>query len=159
MPKPLIRTKRRSFSASQAVEIAGDRLRRIKSEDNLTYAELGRILGKGKDQAERIAKGNAAMDMPTFLTACDYWGERFADDLLALVGLRSAPLGATCSTDPGTLPLATLLHQVAAAEHPESESGPEITEREARAIPEQDIRAVERLVAHLRELRKPKAAA
>jgi len=117
MPDQQVRRKRRSFSASRAVEIAGRVLLKIKSDDNLTYFELGRIIGKSADQAERIAKGNSTMDMPTFLAACDYWGERFADRVLALTNLRTAPCGAKCSTDhDGGLALARLLPPILEAE-------------------------------------------
>lgn len=112
-----VRRNRRSFSASHAVEVAGNVLLKIKSEDNLTYTELGRVIGKSKDQAERIAKGNATMDMPTFLAACDYWGERFADKVMALTGLRTAPKGSKCDTDhDGGLALAKLLPPILEAE-------------------------------------------
>lgn len=110
MSRPRISRRRRTFSASRAVEVVGEVLSDIKAEDNLTYAELGRILGKGKDQAERLAKGNAVMSMPTFLAACDYWGERFADKPMALANLRTAPVGSVCTTDErGSLSLAKLL--------------------------------------------------
>jgi len=117
MPDKHIRHKRRSFSASHAVEKAGEILSRIKSEDNLTFADLGVIIGKSRYQAERIAKGNAVMDMPTFLRACDYWGERFADKVLALAGLRAALIGSICSSDgAGGLVLAKLLPAILEAE-------------------------------------------
>lgn len=80
-------------------------------------------------------------------------------NVLDAYGLKAVPVGAFCSNEPGTLPLATLLHHVAAAEHPESHAGPDISEHEAREIPEDDLLAVERLIARIRHLRKPKAVA
>jgi transcriptional regulator with XRE-family HTH domain len=113
----LLNRHRRTFSASRAVEVAGQVLREIKAEDGLTFKELGKVLGKGADQAEKIAKGNSVMDMPTFLAACDYWGERFADKVLKLAHLRTAPCGAKCSTDhDGGLALARLLPPILEAE-------------------------------------------
>jgi predicted transcriptional regulator len=99
MPPRKSAPKARAFSASYAVEIAGAVLREIKQDDNLTYAELGENIGKSGDQAERIAKGNAVMDMPTFLRCCMVFGSRFADRVLALTGLRTAPHGTVCLTD------------------------------------------------------------
>lgn len=79
--------------------------------------------------------------------------------VLRKYNLRAVPADAICSSDPGTLPLATLLHHVAQAEHPESHGGVAITEHEARSIPEEELLKVERLIAHIRQLRKPKAVA
>lgn len=78
------------------------------------------------------------------------------DKVLERYGLRAVPRDAHCSSDPSTLPLATLLCHVAEAEHPESHGGTQITEHEARAIPEEDLLAVERVTARIRQLRKPK---
>jgi hypothetical protein len=90
---------RRPFTASYAVERAGEVLSQFKKDDNLSFKDLGELIGKGPDQAERIAKGNAVMDMPTFLRCCEVWGSQFADRLMALVGLRTAPHGTFCFTD------------------------------------------------------------
>lgn len=117
MSDRLLNRGRRTFSASRAVELAGKVLTEIKKEDGLTFKELGKVLGKGPDQAEKIAKGNSVMDMPTFLAACDYWGERFADKLMRLAHLRTAPCSAKCSTDhDGGLALAKLLPPILEAE-------------------------------------------
>lgn len=147
MASPRFDRKRRSFSASQSVDVAGDVLREIKSEDNLTYAELGRILGKCQDQAERIAKGNSVMDMPTFLAACDYWGERFSDRLMALAHLRTVPIGAGCADDEkGSHSLAKLLPPVLEAEEDGEETAAELQPHETL------IRRVHEKTAHWLEV-------
>lgn len=79
--------------------------------------------------------------------------------VLRAYGLKAVPLESFCSNEPGTLPVTVLLHHVAAAEHPQSHGGTQITEHEARGIPEEDLLAAERVIARIRVLRKPKAVA
>ena len=146
MSAPHVSARRRTFSASRAVEVAGQVLLDIKGEDNLTYTELGAIIGKGPDQAERIAKGNSVMDMPTFLAACDYWGERFADRVMALVHLRTAPAGAKCDIDErGSLSLARLLPAILEAEEDGEETADELEPHEGliRKVHERSARWLE----------------
>lgn len=119
MTAPQIHGKRRTFSASHAVEVQGATLWRIKDEDGLTYDDLGRYLGgKSDDRAAAYAphpdseRPVSQVDMLTFLAGCESFGGRFADPLLALVGGRWADAGAVCSGDPGALTLATLLPRV-----------------------------------------------
>ncbi len=116
MPTPQIHGKRRTFSASAAVETQAATLLKIKDEERLTYEDLGRYLGgKSDDRAAAYApkpdseRPISAIDMLTFLAACETWGGRFADPLLALVGGRWADAGDVCTSDPGALTLATLL--------------------------------------------------
>lgn len=116
MTAPHVHGKRRTFSASAAVEAQAAVLLRIKDEDKLTYEDLGRYLGgKSDDRAAAYApkpdseRPISAIDMLTFLAACETWGGRFADPLLALVGGRWADAGAVCTGDPGALTLASLL--------------------------------------------------
>jgi len=138
MSAPHIHGPRRTFSASSAVEIQADALRRIKADDGLTYKDLGRYLGgKSEDRAAAYAppkdseRAIAAMDMLTFLAACETWRGRFADPLLALVGGRWADAGSVCTGDPGALTLATLLPAIIEIEKDGITSADELAPHEA----------------------------
>jgi transcriptional regulator with XRE-family HTH domain len=113
MSVPHVSPPRPPFSASRAVDVAGEKLREIKEAQNWTFDDLGEALGKGRDQAERYAKGNSVMDFTTFLRAAGEFGEAFADPLLAMVGLCTAPSRGNVPADPrGSLCLAKLLPAV-----------------------------------------------
>jgi hypothetical protein len=60
---------RRVFSASNALKVVGDALADIKREDGLTYTDLGRVLGKGEDQASKYCDAAADMGLVSFLLA------------------------------------------------------------------------------------------
>lgn len=68
---------RRVFSASNALKVVGDALADIKREDGLTYADLGRVLGKGDDQASKYCDGGADMGIVSFLLAWREFNGRF----------------------------------------------------------------------------------
>ena len=109
--------RRRTFSASKAVEVQGAILSRIKDDDDVTYKDVGRVLGKSEDRAAIYTAGASAMDLPTFLAGCTEWGGRFADPLLSLVGGRWADANAICTGDEqAALTLATLLPAIIAIE-------------------------------------------
>jgi hypothetical protein len=115
---PHIHGARRTFSASKAVEAQGAILTGIKADDDITFKDMGRVLGKSEDRAAIYASGLSAVDLPTFLAGCAEWKGRFADPLLALVGGRWADAGAVCTGDEkAALTLATLLPAVIAIEH------------------------------------------
>ncbi len=117
MSEPHFHRLRRTFTASRAVEVQGSALSDIKREDDATFKDVGRVLGKSEDRAAVYAGGVSAMDLPTFLAGCDAWGGRFADPLLALAGGRWADLGSVCTGDEkAALPIATLLTAVIAIE-------------------------------------------
>jgi hypothetical protein len=114
---PHIHRPRRTFSASKSVEVQGNVLTAIKAEEDITFKDMGRVLGKSEDRAAIYSAGGSPMDLPTFLAACHEWKGRFADPLLALVGGRWADEGAVCTGDErGALTLATLLPAIIAIE-------------------------------------------
>lgn len=76
--------ERRVFSASSVLEQIGSDLALIKSQDRLTYADLGAVLGKSEDQAAKYCEGSATMDVITFARAWREWNGRFAGGLAAL---------------------------------------------------------------------------
>ena len=117
MNAPYIHAKRRTFSASAAVDAQNAVLTSIRDEDAATWADMGRVLGKSDDRAAAYANTASPIDLPTFLAGCREWGGRFADPLLGLVGGRWADAGSICSSDdPASITLATLLPAIIAAE-------------------------------------------
>lgn len=117
MNAPYIHGRRRTFSASAAVDTQNAVLTTIKREDGATWDDMGRVLGKSEDRAAAYANTASPIDMPTFLAGCREWGGRFADPLLALVGGRWAEAGSICTNDdPASITLATLLPAIITAE-------------------------------------------
>jgi hypothetical protein len=117
MTVPNIHGRRRTFSASAAVDAQNAILTSIKTDDAATWADMGRVLGKSDDRAAAYANTSSPIDLPTFLAGCHEWGGRFADPLLALVGGRWADAGAICTGDESAaLTLANLLPAVIAIE-------------------------------------------
>lgn len=110
MNAPHFHGRRRTLTASGAVDAQNAILTAIKNEDGATWADIGRVLGKSDDRAAAYANTAAAIDLPTFLAGCHEWGGRFADPLLNLVGGRWAEAGAYCTSDEkAALTLASLL--------------------------------------------------
>lgn len=110
MNAPHLHARRRTFSASGAVDAQNAVITAIKGDDGATWADIGRVLGKSEDRAAAYANTAAAIDLPTFLAGCHEWGGRFADPLLALAGGKWADAGAFCSSDEkAALTLASLL--------------------------------------------------
>lgn len=132
MTGPHIHARRRTFSASAAVDAQNATLTAIKQEDSATWADIGRALGKSDDRAAAYANTSSPIDLPTFLAGCHEWGGRFADPLLALVGGRWADAGAFCSGDENAaLTLATLLPAVIAIEADQLTEAHELVPHEA----------------------------
>lgn len=110
MTAPQFHGRRRTFSASVAVDTQNAVITAIKTDDGATWADMGRVLGKSDDRAAAYANTASPIDLPTFLAGCHEWGGRFADPLLALVGGRWADAGSVCTGDErAALTLATLL--------------------------------------------------
>jgi hypothetical protein len=64
--------------------VAAD-LAKIKSEDKLTYLDVGRILGKGDDMAARYCDGTAEMGIIAYTFAREKWNGRFTGTLDAMI--------------------------------------------------------------------------
>ena len=132
MNAPYIYGRRRTFSASAAVDVQNNVITAIKTEDTATWADMGRVLGKSDDRAAAYANTASPIDLPTFLAGCREWGGRFADPLLALAGGRWADAGAVCSGDENAaLTLATLLPAVIAIEADDLTEAHELIPHEA----------------------------
>lgn len=82
----------RSVSASKLIDALAECLTEIKREDDLTDADLGRILHKGQDAGKAYRTGFAEMGVVAFLRGCERWNGRFAKDALALIGMKLTPL-------------------------------------------------------------------
>jgi hypothetical protein len=82
-----IRGNRPVFSASNALDAVGRALHEIKSQDNLTWADIGAVLGVSEDQAAKYANGMATMSFVTFLRGKREWNGRFTGygDRLAML--------------------------------------------------------------------------
>ena len=74
----------RVVTKTQVNDAIGRALSQIKSDDNLTWEEVGVVLGKSEDRAMAYAVGDE-MGAYAFLRARHAWGDRFtaaADKLL-----------------------------------------------------------------------------
>lgn len=77
MSKPTIHGNRAVYSASTALEAAGRALAEIKSQDRLTWSDVGAVLGVSEDQAAKYADGTATMSFVTFGRGKREWNGRF----------------------------------------------------------------------------------
>lgn len=85
MTKPQIHGVKRPVSALSILKAVGEDLQQIKTEDGLTFADLGRVLGKSEDQAAKYCDGTAEMGVIAFYHAKQAWNGRFtgrADNLI-----------------------------------------------------------------------------
>lgn len=87
--------KRVVFSASSVRDTIASTLATIKDEDGITYADLGRVLGKSTDRAEAYCKGDFS-DMSGFslLAAWREYNGRFIGPIRDLV--EQSRLNAPC---------------------------------------------------------------
>lgn len=84
----------RTLTTTLVLDTLGASLKRIREADGATWPEIGREIGKSKDRAARYAAGDADMGVVSFVLGCRAWDGRFANDVLSLVGMRLAPIGA-----------------------------------------------------------------
>lgn len=77
MTSPTIHGKRPVYSASAALEAMGRALNEIKTEDRLTWSDIGAVLGVSDDQAAKYADGTATMNSVTFGRGKREWNGRF----------------------------------------------------------------------------------
>ena len=116
MTDPTIPPLNRTVSGSKLIDTLADSLSRIKAEDNLTDAEIGKFLHKGVDAGKAYRTGYAEMGVVAFLRGAERWNGRFANDVLAEVGMKLVPLEKSHVT-PRTLQtrLAQLMLEMSAA--------------------------------------------
>jgi len=77
MSTPQIHGKRSIYSASAAAEAVGRAILEIKSDDKLTWAEIGIVLRKSEDQVAKYADGSPYMDFVTYGRGKREWNGRF----------------------------------------------------------------------------------
>jgi hypothetical protein len=77
MANPHIHGNRAVYSASTALEAAGRALAEIKSQDRLTWSDVGAVLGVSEDQAAKYADGTSTMSFVTFGRGKKEWNGRF----------------------------------------------------------------------------------
>ncbi|WEK42956.1 MAG: hypothetical protein P0Y64_16685 [Candidatus Sphingomonas colombiensis] len=94
MSDRLIVRPARLTSASKLIDTLAESLSEIKEQDELTDADLGGALGKGADQGAKYRTGLAEMGLVAFLRGCERWNGRFANDVLALIGVKLVPIHA-----------------------------------------------------------------
>jgi hypothetical protein len=86
VPEPHIHTNRRVFSASSVRDLLAATLTEIKAADRLTFADMGRVLGKSGDRAEAYCNGDFAdMSALALLLAWRDWNGRFIGPIRDLV--------------------------------------------------------------------------
>ena len=73
--------QRSIFSASAVMDAVAAELSTIKREDNLTDADIGRVLGKSEDQAAKYRTGMAEMGVVAYAAAKREWNGRFTGAL------------------------------------------------------------------------------
>jgi hypothetical protein len=111
-----ISRQHRRTSASDLIAALGESLSAIKQEDSLTDAELGAFLGKGVDAGADYRRGFAEMPFTSFLRGCETWNGRFANDTLALIGMKLVPLNtSSVSVQSLQTKLARLMVEVSSA--------------------------------------------
>jgi hypothetical protein len=76
---------RRRLSASQIRQAIADDLMQIKTDDGLTFDDIGRVLGKSPDMAARYCDGTASMCAETYTFGREAWNGRFTGRLDALI--------------------------------------------------------------------------
>lgn len=69
--------ERAVFSASTVLGTVGQSLTAIRLEDNLTFSDLGAVIGKSEDQAAKYCAGSAEMGIIAYARARREWNGRF----------------------------------------------------------------------------------
>lgn len=116
MSRPQIHGRFATVPASLLLETLGDSLAKIRREDAATDEDLGAVLGKSGDTAERYRSGSTEMGVVAFLRGCRAWDGRFANAALALVGMKLVEIESGEGSDrAGFTALATLLAELAEA--------------------------------------------
>lgn len=83
MSAPLFHGK--PLTSSRILKALADDLSKIKSEDGLTWVEVGEVLGVSDDQAAKYADGSASMNVITFTRGRIAWNGRLTGTLDKMV--------------------------------------------------------------------------
>lgn len=79
-----------AFSAHQVLKRIASDLTRIRLDDDLTFSDIGAVLGKSEDQAAKYCYGTATMDAVAYARGRKEWGNRFTGSLDALFSSECA---------------------------------------------------------------------
>jgi hypothetical protein len=79
MTAPII--ARKTLTETDILSAIADAISRIKSEDRLSWKDIGRVVDKHHDQVPKYADGSAKMDVVSFALARRTWGSRFTGQL------------------------------------------------------------------------------
>lgn len=90
MTAPLIHRPRRAIPASKLLDAVGADLAQIHAEDGLTWADVGRVMGKSESQAAKYADATAEMPLTAYLFAKQEWGTRLTGRVTALMSRHRA---------------------------------------------------------------------
>lgn len=77
MTDPAFHGKRPVYSASAALEALGKTLGEIKTQDRMTWSDIGAVLGVSEDQVAKYAAGEATMNVVTYGRGKKEWNGRF----------------------------------------------------------------------------------
>lgn len=116
MSRPQIHGRYQTVTASLLLKTIGDSLDDIRRQDGASDQDLGVVLGRSKDSAERYRKGEGEMGALSFLRACKAWDGRFANPVFVLLGFKLVEIESGVGTDrAGFTALANLLAAIAEA--------------------------------------------
>jgi hypothetical protein len=87
------------FSGNKALDRLGESLSAIRKADDLTWNDVGRVLGKNRETAAGYGSGEGDMGVVSFLAGVREWNGRFANPVLALVGMKIVPLSSAHMSD------------------------------------------------------------
>ncbi|SDA15077.1 hypothetical protein [Sphingomonas sp. NFR15] len=86
--------RRRSFSGTKALETLGASIAAIKKQDDLSWNDVGLVLGKQRETAAGYASGEGDMGLISFLLGTREWNGQFANAVMALIDMKIVPLDA-----------------------------------------------------------------
>ena len=112
MSAPVIHGKRPVFSDSNALSALGRAIHEIRHADDLTWDDVGKVLGVSDDQASNYANEIAAMNAVAFGRGKREWNGRFTGYFDRLC-VDSRPSGSRCDHSA----LTTILNASASLSH------------------------------------------
>lgn len=152
MTRPQIHTRYATVPASLLLETLGDSLAKIRREDGATDEDLGAVLGKSGDTAERYRSGGSEMGVVAFLRGCRAWDGRFANAALALVGMKLVAIESGEGSDrSGMTALSKLLAGLS-----EALEGDEVVDDRELAAMAAEIESAGKHIDRLRERLRPR---
>jgi hypothetical protein len=92
MNAPII--PRKTLTETDILTAIADDISAIKSEDRLSWKDIGRVVDRHHDQVPRYADGSAKMDIVSYSLARKEWGGRFTGRLDRLI--EGSRLDAEC---------------------------------------------------------------